>query len=277
MPGSALASGDLGNYKESDEVKGQVSAYNAGVASNAGWRYGFVALKDDGGRVYGTMNINASGTASFDVPADTKSLYFVVTGAPTKYTAHPWDEKELNDEQYPYKVKFENTDLLGSVVIDPDSEPENLTLTYNLAFPADAANYSGSKVNLNTNGDVSKLSKALVLQPSAILGALLPRASQPQEGRIAFAAVQSDGSLSYNFTANGYGFWYDSSGDVIVWGNANDSKVFVEYAETAFEFSAGQYPGKCIAGDKFTVKMAMIYTKNSVQYRAIFTFNITIT
>jgi len=275
-PGAALAPDDPGDYKESDAVTGKVTKYNTGAASNVGWRYGFVALKSNGSRVYGAVNQNNSGKVEFAVPEGTERLFFVVTGAPTKYTAHPWDEKELNDEQYPYKVKFENTDLLGSVVIDPEAEPQDVTLTYNLTFPADAAAYSGTTVNLNSNGDISKLSKAFALQPAVIQGSLLARGTQPTEGKIVFAAIQSNNSVSYNFTANGYGFWFDSKGDVIAWGSGNDSKVFAEFAENAFEFTIGQYPGKCAKGDKFTVKEAMIYTKNAHQYKAVFVFNVTI-
>ena len=46
------------------------------------------------------------------VPSGVQKLYFVVMGAPESYRPHPWDEQELNDEQWPYKVKFGNTDLL---------------------------------------------------------------------------------------------------------------------------------------------------------------------
>ncbi|MDR1783400.1 MAG: DUF6055 domain-containing protein [Dysgonamonadaceae bacterium] len=275
-PASSLAPEDPGDYKESDAVKGKIDKYNAGVASTMGWRYGFVAQKTSGERVYGSVNQNADGNVEFEVPSDTKRLFLVVTGAPTKYSAHPWDEKELNDEQFPYKVKFENTDLFGAVVINPDDEPTDVAFTYNLSFAADASNYSGATVNISTNGDLAKLCKAFVMQSSSIQGLLLARASQPTEGKIVFAAIQSDGSVSYNFTANGYGFWYDSKGDVISWGSANDSKIFVEFNESTFEFSIGQYPAKCKTGDKYTVKEVLIYTKDGKQYKATFVFNVTI-
>ena len=50
-------------------------------------------------------------------------------------------KKELTDEQFPYKVKFENTNLLGNITIDPDAEPQDLTLTYNVTFAASDADY----------------------------------------------------------------------------------------------------------------------------------------
>ena len=83
-----------------------------------GWMYGFVALKQDGSREYGEAHFDKSGRVSFTVPAGTQSLYFIVQAAPQNYVVHPWDEKELTDEQFPYKVKFENTNLLGNITID---------------------------------------------------------------------------------------------------------------------------------------------------------------
>ena len=79
-----------------------------------------------------------------------------------------------------------------------------------------------------------------------------------EEGKIAFAAVKPNGSLDYNTTANGYGFWFDSLGNPIGWGSDNDSKVYVEYDAKNFSFSVGQYPGKLASGDNYIVKEALV-------------------
>src|SRR6478609_528565 len=55
---------------------------------NAGWRYGFLASKEDGSRVYGDMFSKSPGTAEFTVPTNTKFLWLVVTGAPTEHWTH---------------------------------------------------------------------------------------------------------------------------------------------------------------------------------------------
>lgn len=81
-----------------------------------GWTYGFAALLKDGTRVYGTPCSEKKGRVSFRVPEGTVRLYFIVLAVPRIYAPHPWDEKEATDEQFPYKVKFENTDLLDSCV-----------------------------------------------------------------------------------------------------------------------------------------------------------------
>ncbi len=106
-----------------------VSAYFEGIAGTegyrlynkryAGWRYGFVALQKDGTRVYGDMGRDASyrnptDTIHFNCPDNCTSLYFVVTGAPTRYWQHLWDDDDSNDEQWPYQVKFNNTNRYGT-------------------------------------------------------------------------------------------------------------------------------------------------------------------
>ena len=274
-PGSALAPGDPGQYNENGTTM-TTTKYNASSLTRSGWRYGYVALLKSGQRVYGEMNRKTSADIQFTVPENCDRLWLVVSGAPSTYTALPWDEKESNDDQWPYKVKFANTDLLGNITVNPNDTPKDLTLTYNISFAADASAYTGTTVNLNTNGDVAKVAQALVMQPSAIAGALLSAKATPQEGKIAFAAVEPTGSLNYTTTANGLGFWFDNKGNVIGWGKDNDSRLFSEFVSSNFEFTMGQYPGKSKAGDKYTVKEAFVYTKSGKQYQVTFVFNVTI-
>jgi hypothetical protein len=80
-------------------------------AGRAGWRYGYVALLNNGTRSYSDMHADATGTATFTVPENCRKLWFVVTGAPNTYAPHPWDDDNTNDDQWPYKVKFSNTDI----------------------------------------------------------------------------------------------------------------------------------------------------------------------
>lgn len=77
----------------------------------AGWRYGFLAVKADGARVYGHIFSNQNGTASFKVPDDTKWLWFVVMGAPTEHWEHLADSQDENDEQWPYQLRIKGTSL----------------------------------------------------------------------------------------------------------------------------------------------------------------------
>ena len=276
MPGSPLAADDPGEYMDTEVVAGTVDTYNnIGAASDAGWSYGFVALTSGGTRVYSERYAAEAGNASFTVPAGTEQLYFIVQAAPKTYKAHPWDEKDLTDEQWPYKVKFNGTDLLGSVVIDPDAQPTDVTFTYDLSFPATTnGDYTGTTVSVINEGDMEELAQAFVMQPSLIASKIMEANAMPAEGQIAFAAVQADGSLEYNCTANGLGFWYDKAGNAIGWGD--DSYVYSEFNKDTFTFTIGQFPDHCTAGDTYTIREALVYTLNGTQHTATFVFNIRI-
>jgi hypothetical protein len=93
-------------------IKGNTS-YNTTYDQHAGWRWGFVAISSTGTATYGTMNSNSSGATTFAVPANTSRLYFLVTGAPNQHFRHIWDDNPNNDEQYPWKAKFTNTNPIN--------------------------------------------------------------------------------------------------------------------------------------------------------------------
>lgn len=240
------------------------TAYNQ-VASpaRAGWRYGFVALLQNGTRTYGTMETGASKTVTFTVPANCSKLWFVVTGAPNTYAPHAWDENEKNDDQWPYKVKFTNTDLLGNVTFDGTETVKDTTLTLDVSFPVSSSDYIGANISF----DIVKLAKAFVLQPSAI-------ASQMGKS-ISFYGVESNGTLNAKTTANGYGHWFDAAGNICAWGTT--AKVFSEYDASKYSFTIGQYPGHCVAGNKFTIKQALVYQyETGKTVKATFVININI-
>lgn len=108
VPGSLLASDDPGMARRGEQTI-KVTSYNQSDISRAGWRYGYVALLTDGKRVYGEMNAAPKGKAEFVVPHNCNKIWFVVLGAPTSYRSHAWDENELNDDQWPYRIKLEGT------------------------------------------------------------------------------------------------------------------------------------------------------------------------
>lgn len=82
----------------------------------AGWRYGFLAVKEDGSRVYGGVYSKKEGRARFKVPAGTKYLWLVVSGAPAEHWEHLTDGKDDNDEQWPYQVKLSGAAPAPSVI-----------------------------------------------------------------------------------------------------------------------------------------------------------------
>ena len=218
------------------------------------------------------MNSEKEKDVNFTVPNGCERLWFVVVGAPTSYRAHAWDEDETNDEQFPYKVKFTNTNLLGTIDFTGDEVHEDVTVTYNVTFPFSANTYGGRSIAISSS-DLIKLGTAFILQPSEIKALLGTTASS----RIRFFAVQgtTDALYTGNYTANGYGHWFNANGDVCTWGDTG-ARVFSEFDENNFSFFVGQYPGRCFE-DNYTIKQALVYTyETGKSVRATFVFNITI-
>ncbi|MBW8685942.1 DUF6055 domain-containing protein [Chitinophaga rhizophila] len=96
-------------------IAGQ-SGYRSIKVDKAGWRYGFLAVKTDGSRVYGDVNRSSNGEARFTIPANTAFLWFVVSGAPTEHWEHLNDNNDSNDEQWPYEIKLEGTAINNSFI-----------------------------------------------------------------------------------------------------------------------------------------------------------------
>lgn len=90
--------------------------FRAIKVNKAGWRYGFLAVKADGSRIYGKVFSKAEDTVHFTVPDNTRYLWLVVSGAPTQHWEHITDEKASNDEQWPYQIKLAGTSLDDSVI-----------------------------------------------------------------------------------------------------------------------------------------------------------------
>lgn len=93
------------------DFKGLIDAegYEYLNPENAGWRYGFLAVKENGKRVYGQVYHEKQGSYTFKVPAQTAYLWLVVSGAPT---VHVKLAKKLDlISKWPYQIKLTGTDL----------------------------------------------------------------------------------------------------------------------------------------------------------------------
>ncbi len=239
----------------------------------AGWRYGYVALLNDGTRVYSEIFSSSAGSASFTCPANCRDLWFVVSGAPKTYWPHAWDDDESNDEQWPYKVKFAGTNIYGLIDFSDEDQPHDESFVYNIAFRADATGYTGTTVTI----DAVKLCYAFVMTSSDIRSDL----GQPSsDKKIRFYGVNGNGTYASSPTARGYGHWFNAGGDVCAFdsGEAGVNRIFSEFNETTFTFSLGQHPGRCKAGDVYKVRQALVYSPGTgEEYTATFEFNITIT
>lgn len=99
-----------------------VTGYKIQKRQYAGWRYGFVALKNNGERVYGEMNKEQKKTISFTVPEGTKGLWFVVMGAPTEHWKHIKNQTDNsgnitkdNENNWPWQMKLTGTEPIEAV------------------------------------------------------------------------------------------------------------------------------------------------------------------
>lgn len=239
------------------------SGYRSKNVDKAGWRYGFVAYLKDGSCAYSDVFSEKEGTATFSCPADCEKLYFVVTGAPVTHWHHAWDDNDTNDEQWPYKVKFNGTNVYGQIAIDPDATPEAVTFFYQVEVPFSATEYTQAAAEIN----LQQLCQAVTLTPEQI------RDHWGEE--VLFAGINSDGTLTFTSTANDPGHWFDVNGNVCSWGDT--AKIYSELNKDTFVFTIGQYPGHCKVGEKYKMKQILDYEyEKGKKVQVTFVFNVTV-
>ena len=135
------------------------------------------------------------------------------------------------------------------------------TLSYTVSFKRDFE-YTGTAVTL-TAQEVKRLEKALDVSASSLEG-------DYWSGKLSFCAVEPDGTLNYDNTANAPGHWFDADGFVINWGG--DSYVFSELSLSDLTFRLGKYPGQTPAG-RYVVRQALVKGEKAF----MFVFDITLT
>ncbi len=251
-----------------------IDGYRSNRYFAAEWRYGFVALLDDNSRVYSPMftskiditaDGNPSDTAMFVCPENAKRLWLVVSGAPIVHWRHAWDDDDSNDEQWPYQVKFENTNKYGVFNFETET-PHSVKINqdvYQLPSKTNASTYPSTAVQPNWE----KICDAFKLQLSEVKSKF--------NSQIKYCAVEPSGSLNYTSTANAPGHWFSRSGGTVYWGSS--SYIFSEFDVNNLAFNIGQYPNRCSVGDQFTIRQALVYTPQSgAKVTAEIEFNISI-
>ncbi|MBR0433431.1 MAG: hypothetical protein IJK15_07050 [Bacteroidaceae bacterium] len=119
-PGDALLAADPGKSWNGDPMASEnankfdkVTKYNsAGKLADRSFRFAFVAVVQDGSTGGNTavseiVKTDADGNLTFTVPEKTIRLSLLVVPTPKTYHRHAWDETDSNDEQWPYRVKFD--------------------------------------------------------------------------------------------------------------------------------------------------------------------------
>lgn len=280
--GRSLADGDPGICNVQDDGSYETTtAYNRFSGfRNRGFRHGYVALLSNGEKVYqsvdtvyATGNLEVSDTTTFTVPENTERLWFVVSPAPTTYFVHEWDEDETDDDQWPYRVEFENTDILGHVDIGDPNEAIHDTIYHCYIGLEPSTDYSGTTVTIE--GDLAEaIGKAFKMQPSEIENYMTSWSSTQSDGTITFWALNPTTyePVSSASTANGYGHWFNASSNVTNWGSS--SVVYSEYTSSTRTFLIGPYPGAVSDGDVYTIGQAFKYQKDGETALAKIIFHI---
>jgi len=268
-PGSALHADDPGHafLEDGGGKYDLVTTYNtAGAAANKGWRYGFVAVKNDQ-TLTSDLYRDAAGVAAYTVPEGTTALYFVVVGAPTKYGRHDWNEKDGDDQQWPYMVRFDGTNRLGYLDIDPDATPSDTILARTVTGDGSSSAYELGLINLKNSGLLNAICEAFQIQPASFADRMLAISAgstgKPQEGKICFAMKTPSGTYAYNYTANS-GFWCSASGAVQTYGSA---PVFVEYSTSYNGLVYGHMPSQG-KGKTYVIRPTFVYMKDGQKYYA---------
>ncbi len=257
----------------SAQFKGMAGAagYRSINVNEAGWRFGYVAMLKNGERVYSPMSIanydqaegtNPIDTLKFQVPFDCDKLWFVVTGAPQTHWHHLWDDSDANNEQWPYKVSFNVTNPYGTYHVTDDHIPHSDTIVHNVnLLPV-----SNGFITTPVNGNTLKVCQSFKLNLDEITSLM--------GSQIKFKSIDADGTYSSTSTNGTYLHWFDDEGNVTSQENAR-SHITSQFDPQTFTFKVGQYPGRCLLGDHFTVRQALEYTPTGQDpVRIVFVFNI---
>lgn len=284
--GAALPQGDSKQYFDGEKFTTvNTNTYNAiSNYSKRGFHLGYVALMNDGSRQYlydekvyctsSDANAEVSCKVSCVVPEGTKRLFLVVSPSPTEYIQHKWDTEITNDDQWPYTVEFTNTNIFGAANIN-NSPISDVTINYDVYFPASSSVYVGT--NIKVDGAAASLLGTAFQMQAASVGGLMTEWNNagPADGKAMFYAVDANGAINNAAsTANGYGHWFDASGNRSAYASGF---VFSEFDANALSFSLGQYPGKTKNGDNYTIRQAIKYNKGNETAVATFVFNIHLT
>ena len=114
----------------------------------AGWRYGFLAMTADGTRVYGDIHAvngaNATGFASFTVPADTEYLWLVVVGAPSEDYSGSIGSR---NENWAYEIKLNTAFHMDNVDVNYAVKAVDYTVLNNAIATAQAREITGVELD----------------------------------------------------------------------------------------------------------------------------------
>jgi len=290
-PASKLADGDPAEMMGGETQWAKTTRTNyirPASPSQRAFRLGYVALMKDGSRQYfNEDSLYCQGTTektenlSMTVPEGVSRLWLIVSPAPKKYVQHKWTEKADNAEHWPYSFQLEGTDIGSRAKVYVQSvidgrDIADVTLTYDVYLPQ---RNSYDPVSVSVGGKaLAQLGTAFQMQTTDIAGKMTNYTSSgPAVGRIMFYPLNPKNleTVKNQSTANGYGHWFNATGNVCQYGSGY---VYSEMDATSLTFNIGQYPGKVKAGKDYTIGQALRYRKSAdKEALARFVFNIHIT
>lgn len=229
----------------------------------AGWRYGFVAYTQDGQTFYGETARDKEGTATLTLPDGCQRLFFVVMGAPTEHWRHPWDDNAQNDEQWPYEVTFEGTDLYGQFPEYPaDYERRDTTVYINAELAYDGSNYTSTRVQY----DMAAISQALGLSTQQLKSLGRTASSNPRIVGVDANGTIHTGTTTSTSSSTCYGHWFTAQGNVCNYDSS--ARIFAELYPDTYNCYVGQYPGRLTRGHTYTIRQAVQYLHEGKRYTA---------
>lgn len=135
------------------------------------------------------------------------------------------------------------------------------TITKNVTLPF-GAGYAATRVGVDKN----EILNALKITEAEFSEELLKK--------VAFYAIQADGSRNGTNTANAPGMWLDELGNTVNWGGR--AKLYSEYNKGDWAFYVGQFPDKNVVGEKMTIKQSFVYDDGQYFNEILYVMNVTI-
>lgn len=243
------------------------AGYRAVSRARAGWRWGIVALMDDGSTRYGEMQ-DGEGSTSYVVPDGTERLWLVVMGAPTRWWHHAWDDNSANDEQWPYRMRIQGTRPDGlfrtyaAEDFPDDYARHDTTITVRCNLPYSSNSYSSVRVQY----DMDALSEALGLTTAQLQKLGSGTSRNPRFVGISASGAVTEGTTTTTSSATCLGHWFSTAGAVC--GYDGSAAIFAELYPADYHCNVGQYPGRLKAGRTYTIRQGIYNKVGSVTYKA---------
>lgn len=258
---------------------------NKSYSRQRAFRIGYVALLHDGTRKYiyedklycseGGLG-NKTEQISATIPGDIDKLYLVVSPAPKEYIQHLWDSDFSNDDQWPYTVSFQGTNIYGAPIISDDLPISDAVITYDVSLPYSSSSYAFTPVQVEGLA-ASVLGTAFQMPAQQLANHMVAWTSaQPTDGEAKFYPVNriTGNPVNKASTANGYGHWFNVKGTCSDFGTG---AVYSEFNPSNLTFNVGQKPGSLTPGTTYTISQAVKYAKGEAIVTVRFVFRVTCT